>query len=136
MSAAAPPIEKRKPLTRAQAIHLAIVQMGICGCGCGEALDPLGEGCIDEHQRALGLLGSNDLANRRLYRKPCASKKTGKGGDLTAIAKAKRQGGEAGQYARRKERGGSSIKARPDSWPPKGSRKLTGSRGFNPTRTA
>lgn len=124
-------LEKRKPLTRAQAIYLAIAQMGVCGCGCGEPLDPLGEGCIDEHERALGLLGTNDLANRRLYRKPCAAAKTGKGGDLTVIAKAKRQAGETGQRARREKRGGGSIPQRTNPWPPKGSRKLQSRPGRN-----
>lgn len=133
----APAIEKRKPLTRREVMQLMIDQDGRCACGCGVKLNPMTEGVIDEHVRPLGQLGTNALENRRLYRKPCAAKKTeGKAGDNSRTAKAKRQAGEKGQRARREKRGGGSIPQRPDPWPPKGSRKLTGSRAFNPTRTA
>lgn len=87
--------EKRKPLTRAQFGQLMIDQDGRCACGCGQKLQPMTEGVIDEHVRALGLLGSNDLANRRLYRKPCARKKTDEL-DTPRMAKAKRQARETG----------------------------------------
>lgn len=117
-------IEKRKPLTRAQFGQLMLDQGGRCACGCGEKLQPMTEGVVDEHRVPLALGGSNDLSNRHIYRKPCAAAKTGKDGDLTTIAKAKRQAGETGQRARREKRGGGSIKARKDPWPPKGSRKL------------
>lgn len=83
------------------------------------------EGVIDEHVRALGLLGSNDLLNRSLYRKPCAKLKTDES-DLPRIAKAKRQAGEKGQKARRDRRGGSMIPA---------SNKPLQSRGFDKTKT-
>lgn len=106
-------LEKRKPLTRAQFAQLMIDQEGRCGCGCGEKLQPMTEGVIDEHVRALGLLGTNDLANRSLYRKPCALKKTTES-DTPRIAKAKAQAGETGQYARRQKRGGSMIPAHKD----------------------
>jgi hypothetical protein len=76
------------------------------------------EGVIDEHLRALALLGTNALENRALYRKPCARKKTDEQ-DTPRIAKAKAQGGETGQYARRQKRGHGSIQ----------------SRGFDKTRT-
>lgn len=105
-------IEKRKPLTRREVIQLMLDQDGRCGCGCGVKLNPMTEGVIDEHVRALGLLGTNDLENRSLWRKPCSAAKTGKGGDQTIIAKAKAQGGETGQRARREKRGGSSIRGR------------------------
>lgn len=117
-------IEKRKPLTRAQFGQLLLDQGGRCACGCGEKLQPMTEGVVDEHRIPLALGGSNDLSNRHIYRKPCAAAKTGKGGDLTSIAKAKRQAGETGQRARREKRGGGSITARKNPWPPKGSRKL------------
>jgi len=81
-------VEDRKPLTAKQRAELALAQGGICGCGCGGKLDAR-EGIIDEHVLALGLLGSNDLANRSLWRKPCSDAKT-YGKDLPAIAKAKR----------------------------------------------
>jgi len=84
--------EKRKPLTRVQFGQLMIDQNGRCACGCNEKLQPMAEGVIDEHVIPLGLLGSNELTNRRLYRKPCAKAKTNaKGGDIPRIAKAKRQ---------------------------------------------
>lgn len=89
-------IEARKPLTRAEGLFLMIRQAGgniPCGCGCGEPLDPLGEGVIDEHQRALGLLGSNDLENRAWLRRPCAARKTK--GDMERVTKARAQSGES-----------------------------------------
>jgi len=104
-------IEKRRPLTRAEFGQLMIDQEGRCACGCGEKLQPMGEGVIDEHRVPLALGGSNDLSNRELWRKPCAAVKTA-GRDAPAIAKAKRQSGEKGQRARREKRGGSSIKNR------------------------
>lgn len=115
-------IEKRKPLTRAEFGQLMINQEGRCACGCGEKLQPMGEGVVDEHLRALALLGTNALENRALYRKPCAQKKTDEQ-DTPRIAKARAQGGETGQYARRQKRGGSSIKSG-NRWPPKGAVKL------------
>lgn len=85
-------LEARKTLNRPQVIAVLCAQAGgiQCGCGCGEMLDPLGEGVIDEHVRALGLVGSNDLDNRRFYRRPCAKRKTDTQ-DIPRIAKAKRQ---------------------------------------------
>lgn len=117
MTRPAPETEKRKPLTRREVIQLMLDQEGKCACGCGVKLNPMSEGVIDEHRVPLALGGTNDLDNRHLYRKPCAAAKTGKGGDLTTIAKAKRQGGETGQYARREARGGGSIPQRVDPWP-------------------
>lgn len=123
-------IEKRRPLTRAEFGQLMIDQEGRCACGCGEKLKPLEEGVIDEHLRALALLGTNALENRALYRKPCAQKKTDEQ-DTPRIAKAKAQAGETGQYARRKKRGHGSIKSA--SFQPR-NRKLNGSVG--PTQAA
>lgn len=118
-------IEKRRPLTRRQVMQLMLDQEGKCACGCGVKLNPMTEGVIDEHRVPLGQLGTNDLENRHLYRKPCAKAKTeGKDGDNARTAKAKRQGGETGQYARREARGGGSIPQRPDPWPAKGSQKI------------
>ncbi len=130
----APTLEKRKPLTRAQFGQLMLDQEGRCACGCGERLQPMTEGVIDEHRVPLALGGTNDLSNRHLYRKPCAAAKTGKGGDLTRIGKAKRQAGETGQRARREKRGGGSIKARANAWPPKGSVKLKSRNTFKDRR--
>lgn len=72
----------------------------MCGCGCGEPLEPLTEGVIDEHRIALQLTGSNDLGNREFWRKPCSVEKTK--GDLTGISKAKRI--EARENGTRRER--------------------------------
>lgn len=85
-------VEPRRPLTRREIIELAVRQAGRCGCGCGEKLDALTEGVIDEHVIPLELLGSNDLKNRELWRKPCSDAKTKK--DRTSIAKAQRLAGE------------------------------------------
>jgi hypothetical protein len=103
-------VEARKPLTTKQRAELALAQKGLCGCGCGAKLDAR-EGIIDEHVVALGLLGANDLANRSLWRKLCSDAKT-YGKDLPAMAKAKAQAGETGQYARRQKRDEPLIKGR------------------------
>lgn len=104
--------EKRKALTRRQVIELCLRQEGRCGCGCGFKLDPMGEGVIDEHFNPLGLTGTNDIENRRLFRKLCATEKTKP--DKARIAKAKRQGGiETGQQARRARRDRPLIPSRP-----------------------
>ncbi len=81
--------EPRKPLTRREYLQLCIDQNGRCGCGCGFKLDPMREGVIDEHLTPLGITGKNELANRALYRKPCAAAKTTK--DRKRIAKGNRQ---------------------------------------------
>lgn len=81
-------IEPRRPLTRRETIELAVRQGGRCGCGCGEKLNALTEGVIDEHVLALILGGTNDLENRALWRKPCAVAKTK--GDRSKDAKVKR----------------------------------------------
>lgn len=127
---------KRKPLTRVQLIQLMLDQEGKCGCGCGVKLDPMGEGVIDEHviPRELSEPGHqgerDDLSNRELWRKPCAKAKTT--GDMDQINKAKRQGLERGQQARRKKRGKGTIPTRPQPWPR--GRKLQ-SRGFERKKT-
>lgn len=133
---------ERRALNRTQVILLCQRQSAspiLCGCGCGEPLDPLVERVVDEHviPRRLSAEGSeaerDDLANRAFYRWPCALEKTR--ADLAQIAKAAAQGGETGQHARRTKRGASLIKTRPDGgWPTKGTRKLQ-SRGFPKSRS-
>lgn len=117
----------RKALTRTEIILLCQRQATgpiLCGCGCGEPLDPVTEKVIDEHGLARKLCepGSEAerdvLENRSFYRWPCAVEKTRD--DIAQIAKAKAQAGETGQYARRQKRGG-SIKSRPF---PEGQRKI------------
>lgn len=102
--------EKRRALTRREIIELAVRQNGRCGCGeCGKKLNALTEGVTDEHVIALDHGGTNDLSNRSLWRTPCSRKKTA-AQDTPTSAKIKRLRGETGQLARRKKRGGSSIK--------------------------
>ena len=122
-------VQARKPLTKKQRAQLALDQKGLCGCGCGGKLDHAGEGTIDEHLDPLGLTGTNDLANRSLWRRPCSDAKT-YGTDLTAIAKAKAMGGETGQWARR-QKNGPKLKSGPTKWPQ--GRRLQ-SRGFDKRR--
>lgn len=110
----------RKALTRTDIIVLCQRQAQgpiLCGCGCGEPLDPVNERVVDEHvlPRKLAEVGQeeerDDIENRRFYRWPCALEKTK--ADLARIAKAKAQGGETGQRARREKRGHGSIPNRP-----------------------
>ena len=118
-------IDKRKPLTRREVIQLMLDQDGRCGCGCGVKLQPMTEGVIDEHIIPLTILeNANELANRALYRKPCAAKKTS--GDQSAIAKCKRL--EARENGTRRER--KPIPSRAGGWP-KG-RKISSRGGFTP----
>lgn len=79
---------KRKALTRREVIQLMLDQNGRCGCGCGVKLDPMGEGVIDEHINPREVSADDSLANRALYRTPCAKRKTT--GDHKTIAKVKR----------------------------------------------
>ncbi|WP_456160442.1 hypothetical protein [Methylobacterium fujisawaense] len=65
-------------------------QGGICPL-CVQEIIP-GEPTCDEHLRALGLAGTNDLGNRAIVHATCADAKTrGPDGDLARIAHAKRQ---------------------------------------------
>ena len=129
---------QRKALTRTEIILICQRQAQgpiLCGCGCGEPLDPVTEKVIDEHviprkASEIGFEAERDaLENRGFWRKPCAKDKTAR--DLAVIAKARAQGGETGQRARRERRGHGTIPHRPGGgWPPKGSRKLA-SRPFS-----
>lgn len=78
--------EKRRPLTQLQRAAMFDAHRGIC-CICGCKIFA-GQKWIDEHITALGLLGSNDMANRAPAHVACAKAKTRN--DLGAIAKAKR----------------------------------------------
>lgn len=77
----------RKPLTPTQRLKMFEDHKGICAL-CGQKIEA-GEKWIDEHLRALGLSGSNDLENRAPAHVACAAVKTK--GDIQRIAKAKRQ---------------------------------------------
>ena len=79
----------RKPLTPRQRLKLFEDHGGKCAI-CGLKIRP-GEKFIDEHIRALGLGGTNDLDNRAPVHVACANAKThGPDGDVAKIAKAKR----------------------------------------------
>ena len=78
--------KKRKPLTALQRAKMFDEHKGICVI-CGTKIKA-GERWIDEHGRALALLGTNDMENRGPAHEACAKVKTKK--DVAMIAKAKR----------------------------------------------
>lgn len=119
--------EARKPLTRRETIELAVRQAGKCGCGCAVKLNALTEGVIDEHLISLAAGGTNDLANRALFRSPCATAKTK--GDKAVIGSVRRI--EARDNGTRRAR--RPIPKAKNAWPPRGSQKLQ-SRGFDKPR--
>lgn len=79
--------EKRKPLTTKQRVEQFQKHKGKC-CICGLQI-MVGAKWIDEHELALELLGSNDMANRGIAHLDCAKAKTKI--DMGLIAKAKRR---------------------------------------------
>ncbi len=79
---------KRKPLTKTQRRTMWETHGGICII-CKLPIDPR-KVWIDEHIRALGLGGTNDLSNRGPAHFECAEVKTAMQ-DMPAIVKAKRQ---------------------------------------------
>jgi 5-methylcytosine-specific restriction enzyme A len=80
----------RKALTPRQRLALFEAHGGRCYL-CQQPIR-IGDPWRDEHLRALGLGGTNDLDNRAPVHTACADAKThGKDGDLAQIAKAKRR---------------------------------------------
>jgi 5-methylcytosine-specific restriction endonuclease McrA len=79
---------KRKPLTPTQRLKLFEDHKGICVV-CGGKIN-FGEAWIDEHVRALGLAGTNDMDNRAPAHVKCAEAKT-HNEDMPRITKAKAQ---------------------------------------------
>lgn len=111
----------RKALTRVQILQLAIRQKLLCGCGCGDPLEPK---CIDEHvvpRETLPADRCDHIDNRALVNEPCAKAKTV--GDQAVIAHWRRARGDSGQVKRRKKRG-----------PRLKSNQKIRSRGFNKTQ--
>lgn len=93
----------RKALTRVQVLQIAIRQKLLCGCGCGEPLDPE---CIDEHmvpRETLPADRCDHIDNRALLNKPCAKAKTVK--DQAVIGHWRRVRGDSGQKKRQREKG-------------------------------
>ena len=91
-------IQPRKSLTKAVLLSWAIRFMHCAICG-----DRLSNGFEDDHIIPVALGGGNEVLNRQPLFSGCYSIKTKD--DVKRIAKAKRQAGEHGQYARRKKNG-------------------------------
>ncbi len=79
--------EKRKPLTKLQRAKMFLDHNGTCVI-CGRPILHT-EPWIDEHVRALELLGTNGMNNRGPAHVACARKKTDE--EAPMMAKAKRQ---------------------------------------------
>ncbi|RVU15213.1 hypothetical protein [Methylobacterium oryzihabitans] len=80
----------RSPLTAREKTDLLLAQGHTCPL-CNEPIRP-GDRPRDEHMRALGLGGSNDLGNRAMVHGHCADAKTaGPDGDLARIGAMKAQ---------------------------------------------
>jgi hypothetical protein len=102
---------KRAYLTDREHDAMWDAQDGLCGCGCGISLNET-EGVIGEHVWLMVALG-NDGKPDKLYRHPCADKKTnGLCGDKWRVAKVKRHREGRTQYDKRKERGFSLVRGR------------------------
>lgn len=98
-------IQKRGKLTKFEFASLFLEQNGRCACGCGERLEA---GKVDEeHSKPVAMGG--DAKPDALWRRECHKAKTKS--DVERLAKAERQAGRTGQYARRK-RNGPQIKSR------------------------
>lgn len=64
----------RAKLTPKERVRMWAAQKGLCGCGCGEALNEGGKGDTGEHVWWFVSLG-NEGKPDKLYRKACARKK-------------------------------------------------------------
>lgn len=110
----------------------AVTVFGVCECGCGQGFN--GMQLEWDHTIPNAMLYEGDDIDWRAYRKDCHLLKTKV--DVARIAKAKRQGGETGQYARRKRRekplinGRGDIASRPFDKLPEGRSAWGNSRGF------
>jgi hypothetical protein len=114
----------RKRLTPKERVALWSAQRGLCGCGCGELLNSR-EGVVGEHTFFFVSLGCSEKPDK-LYRKPCALKKTnGPRGDINTIAHTKRLAEQSTQADKRSKRGFSLIQ---------GKTKIE-TRGFDKSRT-
>lgn len=86
---------KRKPLTLKTKLSLMKTH-----ALCPECREPYSGSVEFDHVVPLALCGADDEGNLVPLCAPCHARKTS--GDIGRIAKAKRQGGERGQQARRK----------------------------------
>jgi 5-methylcytosine-specific restriction endonuclease McrA len=119
-------IEARKTLSRREFGLLLIQQEGKCP-KCGTKLDfTKPRQVIDEHLRPLREGGSNELHNRQLWCKSCASHKTHK---IEAPARAKAARYEDGRtQADLRKQNGSQIQSRGFQKPPEGFKHSWGKR--------
>lgn len=102
----------RKKLTPKERTQMWAEQKGLCGCGCGEPLRDKDEGIVGEHVWWFVALGNSGKPDK-LYRKPCARKKTnGPRGDINTIAHIKRLAEKRTQADHRDERGYSLIQGK------------------------
>lgn len=102
----APP---RPSMTKARRARLFARDGGICSL-CKSKIQA-GEPYEIDHIQAWALTFNDDDSNLTTVHKSChREQKTG--GDVTVIAKAKAQGGETGQWARRQKRGHGLIQSR------------------------
>lgn len=99
-------IHKRKAPTLKQQVAI-LLRQARCWF-CGKKLRETGHEY--DHSKPLALGGTNETENFYALCPTCHEHKTK--ADIEAIARAKRRSGETGQVARRKKRGGSSIKSR------------------------
>lgn len=106
----------RKRLTPKERVEMWQAQFGLCGCGCGVALNNA-EGTVGEHRFWFVALGCDEKPDA-IYRKPCALKKTnGPRGDINTIAHVKRLAEDRTQYDWRQQngpklRGGGKLQTR------------------------
>jgi 5-methylcytosine-specific restriction protein A len=99
-------IPKRKPFPKAVQAEILKRSGGMCEMpGCGNVGKE-----FDHYPKPVAFGGESTLENGRLLCRPCNAET----GTETAkdAAKADRQGGRSGQYARRQRAGGSRIKSR------------------------
>ena len=79
-------MEGRKHIPERVKHAVALLQGGLCGCGCGAQLEP---DCELEHGLAVALGGTNDIENLSWWNKGCHKPKTAD--DIRRIRKADRQ---------------------------------------------
>lgn len=119
------PVE-RVPLSKWQFAMLFLQQQGKCA-KCATKLER--GNTIDEHLQPLDHLGGNELSNRALYCKPCATVKTKT--DLAASWKGKRLRGEVGNGPKRKLQSRNDLGSRKMGVWPKRAFDKSKSRGFD-----
>ena len=109
-------MSKRRRLSPAARQRKYLQQNGLCGCGCGEALQGWrGKDAIGEHVH-LNVSQGNTEKPDSLWRPECAARKTNKlngfrRSDKNNIAHHNRLAEDRTQHAKRKAAGGTRIKS-------------------------